>query len=163
MPLNIDTFMAAATATVVMQMEPQSTRLSWGQYLIARAGVASLKSLIPSVFYSAADLLIWTLSVGQLMYGFMIRPESLSPSYVRYMGRASLADAETRREMVAVCQGCQEGQLCKTLHTGEGCLYHIGKVYLNAFGVGFPICFVNYVIPGLLFAQRYLRAALNQA
>jgi hypothetical protein len=152
----MNTFLAAMMSSVVLQGEPEADRWSWAQYFVARAVVATLKTALPRAHHAAVDHLLWAGSVGQLMYGFIMRPDVMEAGYEAYLRRVAVATPDTLRETRAVCQGGKvEADLCKCIHGDQTCLVRIGHVYQSVFKMSFPMYTGLYIVPSVILSQKY--------
>lgn len=132
-------------------LEPDSdTRWSWAQYLSVRAGMAIGRSIIGSDRkYRDLTTAAFALGVGQLMYGFIVRPELMDAGYEAYLRSVALADSKQisafRRE---------RGDPCVHTHPSATCTERIAAVYGHVFKLSLPLYLSIYMLSPLLSPGR---------
>ena len=176
-------FIAGAGASVALLVEEVGTRWIFAQYLLVRAlGCAWTNfqekhpALDPYAYYG--DALLFSLCSGQAVYCFVVRPDTIDPSYSSFLTKLTQMDYNLVRLFQTMMRtktydpvllggvlekirdsGVFPSKLltstsdhisCSLIHPGMACLERIPWMAYATFKAAFPMYLSLHLVPPLL-------------
>lgn len=182
---RVHSFLAGAMASTGLWLLPPSFRWAWVPYLLARAvhclyEQQKAKSTVLQSIDRWLDLVVFSLSTGQLLYVFAIRTSLLDPDYKNFLFNVVALDARSIQAIQHLCSGGirtndfdrleqmmnQQGLNlplnwalrhqpvcvdCELLHPGRPCLVNQLTLYPKVLRYMGPIYLAQHLVPVLLF------------
>ena len=130
---------AAFLSSILFYLENRESRQAWAGYLAVRAGMALLRGKLHANLYKSIIHVIYTISITQLMYGVVVRPDG-GEGLAKWLAMAGLMPGkpvmDNVRGEIELEGGCDT---CRHLHPGQPCVTRILSVYGQVFKVIFPL------------------------
>lgn len=182
-------FLAGAIASISLVSERESTRWILAQYLAVRAiGSATSNALVkyPRLAKCTSkwgDAAIFGICAGQAVYSFVVRPDTVDPTYKAFLTQVTHMPLETielfqnrfktgkvdpSRLALLLSRICPrdpsridrylDGKLtCELIHPDQPCWLRVPWIFYANFRVVFPMYFSLHLIPTLLFHPGAIR------
>lgn len=173
-----DYLFAGAVSSTSLVFQSKSDRLDIAQYLFLRA-LRMVYLHYKNVYnyptwFTHGDSLLFALCCGQIVYGVIMRPETLPRSYVTFLTRLTRMPVEvlTRirhnlrgfpidarikgfERVIGLDSGRELNYVsCDVTHPSEVCRERLSTVFSRTFFTGLRIYFALHAVPALLFKHQ---------
>jgi len=181
-----NSFIAGALASITLRIETEDLRWSFAQYLAVRAGQCVVEHLVArkpwlSRYVSAGDSLLFAICSGQLVYAFIVRPDTLDPDYSAFLTRIAqinpliIKNVQNLMTMKAVDHEALINHVqkygkhaplglflrqtpaiigCECIHPQSDCLKRIVEATIGCFKIVFPMYLSLHTIPAIVFKLK---------